>query len=254
MKFRLFVICSLTILILITSSQSSLSFSNVSQVPKNKTHPSNVGRNQVETDIIRDLSCNKKYAIHMAENINYSSYLDMHRFDYPALWANYIDEEVINHYLLEYSKADNNATAFEENNNHPRANFTWTGTGIMARLNYSAYARCVQDYKIQETFLDLEKWNSSSVFTLDGYESRYETAVITHGVKFTVTDLNKSYHPRFNFSVEFENVTVVYMRLKYDETFGRLGGYYVDTYQKIIFDKDFNVLMMLLYPSRPMVA
>jgi hypothetical protein len=257
MENRLFVIGSLIILILATICQSGLSFSKSPQIHKQAILSFNLDRNPAETIELLNTSCREKYAIHKAETIDYRSYTDLPRYDDG--WANYIDQEVIYHYYYEKSRFGNNRTAFEENNERASkdpGNFTWDLDGVMAKVNYSASAGCFHFIEIQKSSYDIKELNSSYEFLLSGWYEKYTTAVIAHGVKFTLTNQSTpySYYPHYNVSVELKNVIVVDMRLKYDETWTGLCGYYVDTYQKIIFDEDYNVLMMLIYPSAHWVA
>ncbi len=254
MKKRSLIISSIIILILTTSCQSGLSFSKTSQINEKTSFLSDTNKNPSALLNTQSTDCRERYAIHKAETINYSSFTNLPR--YSDLWANYIDQDVVNHYYLEYSKVDNNETVFYEKQKlGSKFPVNISGDrGILARVNYSAQARCHQIIDIHKEFYATKKMNSAYQFNLTGDPEHFAVGVIAKNVQFRIANLSTSYYFLYKILAKLSNVIVVDMRLKYNEAGSFLSGYLVDTNQRIIFDEDYNVLMMFFSPSHQYIA
>ncbi|UCH89700.1 MAG: hypothetical protein JSV49_03360, partial [Thermoplasmata archaeon] len=170
-------------------------------------------------------------ALEIAENINYSEYFNLSRFS--SHWANFIDHTTINHYsdLIELYKNNQRQT-------YVSMNYT---------VNVGSYSK-------------ISIINNSDNFTITN-----DDEIIQQINHYYYHFFNKQYYCKIlingslqlikgNYSIDFENCIIIDMCLDYIDRSGPLGAVFVCTYQIIILDNDFNVILIKLCPSDHLVS
>ncbi len=178
----------------------------------------------------------ERRAIEVAENINYTNYVNISRF-YDE-WANFIDSETINHY---------NSSFFEAKENKDEIDIYYT---------YIANAKFYTKLNIT---IGTENWNINiSINGIYYFNIDHDTAIIAliDGMDSNIIKWQEEYpqEEEFFFNQNFEQIYLIDMQLSYDATWGPLAAYYVNTFQIILLDKDYNFKMIILSPSAHIVS
>jgi len=187
-------------------------------------------------------------AIEVAQNLNYTNYTILQRWE--DSWANYIDSEVIDHYNTSY---------YEDMENEREADVTF---------RYYAWS----EYYL-EMDLRLKRDHHGLVVRVNGddpfsnhdgkdiyYYMDYEEMFLGHmeNGSWSVDKYSSygggAYRNDVDLYLHFNNSYFVKMYLSYDDIWGSLAARYVETFQFVVLDSEFNVLVIGVHPSPWMVS
>lgn len=189
---------------------------------------------------------NELAAIEAAENINYTFYTNLSRWE--GSWANFIDKEVIDHYNESYNDARENkeeADIYFEYyawaDHHQRLDFKimrdeWE---MVVRVNG-------EDLFKDQSDRDINYYNDNDEMFLGHTENG--TWVIDKNSSRAGADPGED----VDLYLHFEDCFLVKMYLSYDDIWGPLAAIFVETIQFLVLDIDLDVLMIGVHPS-PMI-
>ncbi|MCK5561420.1 MAG: hypothetical protein KAJ51_12525 [Thermoplasmata archaeon] len=199
-----------------------------------------------EIDFSRNYSnANERIAIGMAENINYSFYVNMSRFEDE--WANFIDSETINHYNNSFYSAKNNKeeidisyTYFATTKFYQELNISAKSEGRYLNVSINGIDHTEIFHKGNEMFFDSEKLIIVLV-------NETETNIIKAQEEYPFKN-------NFYFDKSYGQIYLIEMYLSYGATWDLVGAYYVETFQILILDENYNLEMIILSPSDHIVS
>ncbi|MGA1873313.1 MAG: hypothetical protein ACMUHY_06540 [Thermoplasmatota archaeon] len=187
-------------------------------------------------------------AIEVAENLNYTRFTNLTRWTNE--WANYIDSEVIEEYNRSFTM-DRDA-----------------GREADITFRYCAWAEFHPEMDLR---LKRDRWellvrvNGDDPFKdgdIRGFSlyMDYEEMFLGHMVngnwsvdKYSSAGVG-TYSSDVDLYLHFNNTYFVKMYLSYDDIWGPLAAYYVETFQFVVLDSGFNVLVIGVHPSPWLVS
>jgi len=188
---------------------------------------------------------NERNAICIAENINYTSYMNLDRFYYD--WANYIDTTVIGHYNDSFLQDKESGYEYD------------------ICYEYFAWGKYYENMDIE---INSDGWQLHITINeenpLIGSKNNFVNGMINFDARIGYLDnttwkivLNNSrvlLDEDFSFNYSMTDGYFVEMYLGYDESRGPLAATYIHTRQVIFLDHNFEVHIILVQPSEHRVS
>jgi len=187
-------------------------------------------------------------AIETAEYLNYTNYTSLPRWE--DSWANYIDSDVIEHYNSSYQRDMENEREADVTFKY----YAWAEffPQMDLRLKKDRFELVVR-VNGDDPFNDREARNI--YYYLD-----YEEMFLGHmeNGSWSVDKYSSygggAYRNDVDLYLHFNNSYFVKMYLSYDDIWGSLAARYVETFQFVVLDSEFNVMVIGVHPSPWMVS
>ena len=170
-------------------------------------------------------------ALEIVENYNYSEIFNLERYLYGK-WANFIDSDVIEHYNKEYEKLKDQWARHNVELIYKAEVYNITNLEI----NYD-YIPVYDEYK-------LKIYDANKKFVDIRGEVLPEIIATFNGTDYTL------YNVEIDFKLNFSNIYLVYLNFYYSDYYGSLAGYFLEIYQIIIMDMNFQPIFIFIDPEQ----